>query len=53
MIERQHGRVGGRPDQDWSRRVTQVLRRDDSGRQLVHRHADPLGLEQAAALARG
>lgn len=57
MIERQHGRVGGLPDQDWSLRVTQVLRRDDSGWQLVHRHADPLvhptDLEQAAALARG
>jgi ketosteroid isomerase-like protein len=57
MIERQHGEVGGLPDQDWSLRVTQVYRRDDGEWQLVHRHADPLvqavGLQQAAALARG
>jgi ketosteroid isomerase-like protein len=57
MIERQHGQVGGLPDQDWSLRVTQVYRRDGSDWRLVHRHADPLvrevGLEQAAALARG
>jgi ketosteroid isomerase-like protein len=58
MIERQHGQVGGLPDQDWSLRVTQVYRRrDGSDWQLVHRHADrlvhPIGLEQAAALARG
>jgi ketosteroid isomerase-like protein len=57
MIERQHGRVGGLPDQDWSLRVTQVYRRAGSDWQVVHRHADPLvhavGLEQAAALARG
>jgi SnoaL-like domain len=57
MIERQHGKVGGLPDQDWSLRVTQVYHRDGAEWQLVHRHADPLvrhiGLEQAAALARG
>jgi len=57
MIERQHGQVGGLPDQDWSLRVTQVYRRDGSDWQLVHRHADPLvhaiDLEQAAALVRG
>jgi ketosteroid isomerase-like protein len=57
MIERQHGRVGGLPDQEWPLRVTQVYRRDGPGWQVVHRHADPLvhgiGLEQAAALARG
>jgi len=57
MIERQHGQVGGLPDQDWSLRVTQVYRRDGSDWQVVHRHADPLvhaiDLEQAAALARG
>lgn len=57
MIERQHGEVGGLPDQDWSLRVTQVYRREGSEWQLAHRHADPLvhgiNLEQAAALARG
>ena len=42
MIERQHGRVGGLPDQDLSLRVTLVFRRDESGWMLVHRHADPL-----------
>jgi hypothetical protein len=57
MIERQHGEVGGLPDQDWPLRVTQIYRRDGSDWLLVHRHADPLanpvGLEQAAVLARG
>jgi ketosteroid isomerase-like protein len=57
MIERQHGEVGGLPDQDWPLRVTQIYRRDGRDWLLVHRHADPLvhavGLEQAAALARG
>jgi ketosteroid isomerase-like protein len=56
MIERQHGEVGGLPDQDWPLRVTQVYRREGSDWQLVHRHADPLvqtvDLEEAAALAR-
>ena len=57
MIERQHGEVGGLPDQDWSLRVTQVYRKQGSEWQLAHRHADPLlhniGLEAAAAIARG
>ncbi len=57
MIERQHGEVGGLPNQDWSLRVTQVYRRQGAQWWLVHRHADPLvryvGLEPAAALARG
>lgn len=57
MIERQHGEVGGLPDQDWSLRVTQVYRKHGSEWQLVHRHADPLvrriGLESAARLVRG
>ena len=42
MIERQHGKVGGLPDQDLSLRVTLVFRREASGWRLVHRHADPL-----------
>jgi ketosteroid isomerase-like protein len=57
MIERQHGEVGGLPDQAWPLRVTQVYRRDGPDWLLVHRHADPLvhavGLERAAVLARG
>lgn len=57
MIERQHGKVGGLPDQDWPLRVTQIYRREGAGWLLVHRHADPLlhgiSLDQAAALARG
>ena len=52
-IERQHGEVGGLPDQDWSLRVTLVFRRDGANWQLVHRHADPLvneiTIEHAAA----
>ena len=57
VIERQHGRVGGLPDQDLSLRVTWVFRREGSEWRQVHRHADPLvhgiSLEQVAALARG
>jgi len=57
VIERQHGEVGGLPEQDWSLRVTLVFRRDGAEWRLAHRHADPLvhpiGLEQLAALARG
>jgi ketosteroid isomerase-like protein len=57
MIERQHGEVGGLPDQEWQLRVTQVYRREAGEWLLVHRHADPLvhriSLEQASALARG
>ncbi len=56
-IERQHGEVGGLPDQDLSLRVTLVFRRDGSGWRQVHRHADALvhgiNLEQVAMLARG
>jgi ketosteroid isomerase-like protein len=42
MIERQHGRVEGSPDQDLSLRVTHVYRRIEGEWYLVHRHADPL-----------
>jgi ketosteroid isomerase-like protein len=57
LIERQHGTVGGLPDQDWSLRVTMLFRREGDDWRLVHRHADPLvheiDLHRAAALARG
>ena len=56
-IERQHGEVGGLPDQDWSLRVTLVFRREGPEWRLVHRHADPLvhaiGMEHMAVIARG
>jgi ketosteroid isomerase-like protein len=56
-IERQHGEVGGMPDQDWSLRVTLVFRREGREWRLVHRHADPLvhaiSMEQMSVLARG
>src|SRR5215470_11043219 len=56
-IERQHGEVGGLPDQDLSLRVTLVFRRDEAGWRQVHRHADalvhPIDLQQLAMLARG
>jgi ketosteroid isomerase-like protein len=57
LIERQHGKVGGLPDQDWSLRVTMLFRREGDDWRLVHRYADPLvreiDLHRAAALARG
>jgi ketosteroid isomerase-like protein len=56
-VERQHGEVGGLPDQDMSLRVTLVFRRRGEGWELVHRHADPLvreiPFEHMALLARG
>lgn len=42
IVERQHGKVGHLPPQDWSLRVTLVVRRQAEGWRLVHRHADPL-----------
>ncbi len=56
-VERQHGEVGGMPDQDASLRVTLVYRREEGEWRLVHRHADPLvhpvGMDLVAALAPG
>lgn len=57
VIERAHVEVGPLPAQDWTLRVTLVYRREATGWQLAHRHADPLvagiTVEQSAALARG
>jgi ketosteroid isomerase-like protein len=57
LIERQHGKVGGLPDQDWSLRVTMLFRREGDDWRLVHQHGDPLVREidvhRAGALARG
>jgi ketosteroid isomerase-like protein len=57
VIERQHGKVGGLPEQDLSLRVTLVFRRGDSEWQLVHRRADPLvhpiSEDELGALLRG
>jgi ketosteroid isomerase-like protein len=57
LIERQHGEVGGLPDQDWSLRVTAVFRREGADWRLMHRHADPLvrdlGFQRTAQIARG
>jgi len=56
-VERQHGEVGGLPDQDLSLRVTIVFRRVGDRWQIAHRHADPLvrqiPFDQFAQLARG
>jgi len=56
-VERQHGEVGGYPDQDWSLRVTLVFRRAGDRWEIVHRHADPLvrqiSFDDFARLARG
>lgn len=57
IVERQHGQIGGLPEQDWSLRVTLVFRRNGTDWEQVHRHADalvhPISLEQLSALARG
>ena len=57
MIERQHGQVGGTPDQEWSLRVSHVYRHDGGRWLLVHRHADPLvepvDIAVVGAIARG
>jgi ketosteroid isomerase-like protein len=57
VVERQHGKVGELPPQDWSLRVTLVFRREASTWRLVHRHADPLvrpiSFDRLGELARG
>lgn len=56
-VERQHGRIGDLPAQEWPLRVTLVFRREDGDWRLVHRHADALvheiGLEHLSRLALG
>ena len=56
-IERQHGVVGGLPEQDWSLRVTLVLHRRGERWEMLHRHADGLvqeiPFELFANIARG
>ena len=56
-VERQHGTVGGLPEQDWSLRVTLAFRREGLDWRLVHRHADalvqPISMAQLSQLARG
>jgi ketosteroid isomerase-like protein len=57
-VDRQRGRVGDLPEQDWSLRVTWVFRRiAECDWELVHRHADALvhAIDHArlGALARG
>ena len=57
VVERQRGLVGDLAEQDWSLRVTLVLRREGGQWRLVHRHADalvhPIGWEALSQLARG
>ena len=57
VVERQRGQVGDFAEQDWSLRVTIVLRRVGDRWQIAHRHADPLvraiPFDHCAELARG
>jgi len=56
-VERQHGSLGGLPDQEWPLRVTLVFRHEESGWRLVHRHADalvhPIDMALVSRLAAG
>ena len=51
MVERQTCQIAGRPEQDWSLRITLVFRREGSGWKVVHRHADPLTRRRTVAEA--
>jgi len=49
MVENEHylAKVGGKPDFDQiALRVTSIFRMENSGWKMVHRHADPIVMEQ-------
>jgi ketosteroid isomerase-like protein len=48
-IERGEAKVGGREETTpWALRATMIFRAEDGTWKVVHRHADPITMEQAA-----
>jgi ketosteroid isomerase-like protein len=48
-IERGEAKIGGREDiTPWALRVTMIFRPEDGTWKVVHRHADPITMEQPA-----